>query len=103
MESIMKNVISYLAHVDPIFAEIQQLPQIVFPFICLFGQDEYLCFEIVYRVLTHWMSFLFEEFPLPNSKFLQCMYEILEDSDPEIIRFIKSKNITFTKLTWSLL
>ena len=69
----------------------------------IFGQDEYLCFEIVYRVLTHWMSFLFEEFPLPNSKFLQNMYEILEVSDPEMIRFIKTKNITFTKLAWSLL
>lgn len=44
MESIMKNLISLLAHADPIFAEIEQLPQIIFPFICLFGQDEYLCF-----------------------------------------------------------
>jgi hypothetical protein len=49
------------------------------------------------------MSFLFEEFPVPNSKFLQNVYEILEENDPEMIRFLKSKNITFTKLTWSML
>jgi len=40
----MKNVISFLAHADLIFAEIENLPQIIFPFICLFGQDEYLCY-----------------------------------------------------------
>ncbi len=62
-----------------------------------------MCFEIVYRVMTHWMSFVFEEFPVANSKWLQNVYEILEESDPEMIRFLKGRNITFTKLTWTMI
>ena len=53
--------------------------------------------------MTHWMSFVFDEFPLPNSRFLQNVYEILEENDPEMIRFLKAKNITFTKLSWTMI
>lgn len=53
--------------------------------------------------MTHWMSFLFDEFPVPNSKFLQNVYEILEESDPEMLMFLKQRNIPFTKLSWGML
>jgi hypothetical protein len=58
------------------------VPPIVFAFVCLFGQDEYFCFDIVYRLFTHWLNFLFDEFPVANSSFLQNVYEILELIDP---------------------
>lgn len=85
----MKNIISWLAWVDPIYGEYENTPSIVFPIVCLFGQDQYLCFEIVYRLFTNWLSFLFDEFPVPNSKFLQNIYEMLEEIDPTLLNHLK--------------
>ena len=77
----MKDVVSLLAHYHPIFAEHEGLPTIIFPFVCLFGNDHFLCFEVLYRLFTGPLAFLFEEFPLANSKYLQNMFEILGRED----------------------
>jgi hypothetical protein len=35
----MKNIISWLANLDPIYGEAENVAPIVFAFVCLFGQD----------------------------------------------------------------
>jgi hypothetical protein len=67
----MKDVLSLLAHYHPVFAEADFIPTVIFPFVCLFGNDYFLCFEILYRLFTIPLSFLFKEFPVANSAYLQ--------------------------------
>lgn len=70
----MQNVMSLLANYSPIFAESDLIAPIVFPFVCIFGNDEFFCFEVLYKLFNNWLGFLFEEFPVANSKLLQNIY-----------------------------
>lgn len=40
----LKKIVSLLAHLHSIFSEAETVPSIVFPLVCLFGNDEFLCF-----------------------------------------------------------
>lgn len=73
----MQNIISLLGNYCPVFAESELIAPIVFPFVCLFGNDEFFCFEVLYKLFRHWLSFLFSDFPLANARLLQNIYEIL--------------------------
>lgn len=39
-----QNVVSLLANYNSIFGESAEVPGIAFPFVCLFGNDEFFCF-----------------------------------------------------------
>jgi hypothetical protein len=55
----MKDILSLLAHYHPVFAEAEKICEIIFPFVCLFGNDLFLCFEILYCLFSRQLSFLF--------------------------------------------
>ena len=44
LSEAMKDVLSLLAHYSPVFAEADFIPSIIFPFVCIFGEDRFLCF-----------------------------------------------------------
>lgn len=44
LSEAMKDIISLLAHYSPIFAESDLIPTLVFPFVCIFGNDRFFCF-----------------------------------------------------------
>lgn len=73
----LKDVISLLAHYSPVLAESDLVAPLVFPFVCIFGQDTFFCFEVLYRLFNHWLSYLFKEFPLANSELVQNLYELV--------------------------
>lgn len=73
----MKVELSLLAHYSPIFAEADFLPCLVFPIVSMLGEDELLCFEVLHRLLTYWLQFLFETFPVANADVLQNIEELL--------------------------
>ncbi len=59
-----QRVLSALAHWSPIFAEVDYLPALVFPFVRLFeGDDECASFELVAAVLLNWARRWFEFWP----------------------------------------
>jgi hypothetical protein len=95
--------LSLLAHYHPVFAEADFIPTLIFPFVCLFANDHFLCFEILYRLFTRPLSFLFKEFPVANSAYLQNVREILAKEDPELLAHFNDKGLSFTKTAWSLL
>ena len=39
-----KEVVGLLAHWEPVMGQADFVPPIVFPFVCLLGQDTFLCF-----------------------------------------------------------
>lgn len=94
---------SLLGHYSPIFRQADNVPAIVFPFVCLFGTDRLLSFDILYRLLTNWLSFLFKNFPSANADYVQNLQEIMEDIDIEILNHLKHKKLSFTKLCWGLI
>lgn len=53
----MKDMISLLAHYSPIFSvaymSSESLSAILFPFVCIFGSDQFLCFEILYQFFNY--------------------------------------------------
>ena len=57
-------MLSALAHWSPIFAEVDYLPALAFPFVRLFeGDDECASFELVAAVLLNWARRWFEFWP----------------------------------------
>ncbi len=61
---LTQRVLSALAHWSPIFAEVDYLPALVFPFVRLFeGDDECASFELVAAVLLNWARRWFEFWP----------------------------------------
>jgi hypothetical protein len=99
----MKDISSLLAHYSPVFAESDLTATLVFPFVCIFGEDRFFCFEVLYHIFNSWLRCLFENFPLANSELLQNIQEIFEKEDQPLLNHINDKNISFTKLIWSLL
>lgn len=59
LSEAMKDVLSLLAHYSPIFAESDLIPALIFPFVCIFGEDRFFCFEVLYRLFNNWLSCLF--------------------------------------------
>jgi hypothetical protein len=55
----MERVLSALAHWSPIFAELDYIPSLVFPFLTMFkgSWDTFTCFEIVITVISKMMEF----------------------------------------------
>lgn len=93
---------SVLGHYSNVFSESENVASIVFPFVCLFGNDKFLCFEILYRLFTNWLSFLFKNFPTANNSYVQNLQEMMETIDIEILNHLKNKKLSFTKLCWGL-
>jgi WD40 repeat protein len=50
----LQSTCSLLAHWSPIFAEVTYLPQMVFPFILTYGNDELAAFESIMTILMWW-------------------------------------------------
>jgi hypothetical protein len=61
----LQSTCSLLAHWSPIFAEVTYLPQMVFPFILTYGNDELAAFESIMTVLMWWGHSFHATFPHP--------------------------------------
>ena len=94
---------SLLAHWSPVLGVSESIPTVVFPFVCLFGEDTFLCFEVLYRLFTGPLSFVFHEFPLANASVLQNLWEILQNEDRQLVAHLEEKGISFARLIWSLI
>jgi hypothetical protein len=82
----MKETMSLLAHWSPVLGVGESVPSIVFPFVCLFGEDSFMCFEVLYRLFTGPLGWMFHEFPLANAGVLQNLWEILKKEDAQLVR-----------------
>jgi hypothetical protein len=99
----MKTIVSLLAQYCPVFGEADNIPCLVFPLVSVLGEDELLCFEVLHRLLTYWLQFLFETFPVANADVVQNIEEILEEIEPAIVTHFQNSGLNITKLIWELL
>lgn len=99
----MRTMMSLLAHWSPVLGVSEAVPSIVFPFVCLLGEDTFMCFEVLYRLFSGPLAFMFHEFPLANAGVLQNLWEILKKEDPQLVAHLEGKGISFARLIWSLI
>jgi len=96
----LQRILSCLAHYSPIFAEVRFLPDLAFPFIKLFENEELLCFEVLLSFFLQWGQNLFENHPAPPANVIKSMEEVLKFHEPELFAHIQEKNINIRIYAW---
>ncbi|KAK7790940.1 hypothetical protein R5R35_005871 [Gryllus longicercus] len=104
--SILKNLkrlLSCLSHWCALFGEVKFLPLFVFPFVKVFQNDPFACFEAVATIIVNWCQHWFEYFPFPPVNVLAMIENVLAESDPELMHFYYKTGITSRVYAWPLL
>ncbi|XP_007557939.1 TBC1 domain family member 31 isoform X2 [Poecilia latipinna] len=99
----LQRVLSALAHWAAIFAEVEYLPLLSFPFVKLFQNNPMLCFEVVATVIVNWCQHWFEYFPNPPLNILSMAENILGHHDKELLQHLMDCGITSQLYVWPLL
>uniref|UniRef100_A0A3Q2ECX0 TBC1 domain family member 31 n=1 Tax=Cyprinodon variegatus TaxID=28743 RepID=A0A3Q2ECX0_CYPVA len=99
----LQRVLSALAHWAAIFAEVEYLPLVAFPFVKLFQNNPMLCFEVVATVIVNWCQHWFEYFPNPPLNILSMAENVLAHHDKELLQHLVDCGITSQLYLWPLL
>lgn len=93
--SSLSKIVSCLAHWATVFGYVDFLPQFVFPFLRVCKGDLLLCFELMATILNNQCQLWFEFAPLQMPYNYLCLIEnVLMESDPKLLQFYKSKDVT---------
>lgn len=90
----LKSLISQLANWSPIFAEIDYIPGLVFPFLKIFPESSLITFEIVATILLNYGQLWFEFLPLEPCNFLGMCENVLMTLDTGLANFYFTNRIT---------
>ncbi|KAM4735303.1 TBC1 domain family member 31 isoform 2-T2 [Anableps anableps] len=99
----LQRLLSALGHWAAIFAEVEYLPLVAFPFVKLFQNNPILCFEVVATVIVNWCQHWFEYFPNPPLNILSMVENILAHHDKELLQHLVDCGITSQLYVWPLL
>lgn len=99
----LQSVLSALAHWAAIFAEVEYLPLVAFPFVKLFQNNPLLCFEVVATVIVNWCQHWFEYFPNPPLNILSMAENVLAHHDKELLQHLVDCGVTSQLYVWPLL
>ena len=80
----LQNVCSQLAHWAPILAESHWLPQLVFPFVMVFGGDELACLEACMTVVCWWGSTWHATHPNPPIHIVDTLDALIKKAEPRL-------------------
>jgi len=86
----LQRILSCLAHYCSVFAEVKFLPELVFPFVKLFANDELICFETILSFFLQWGQHFLESHPYPPKDLIQSVENILKHYDQELYLHLKS-------------
>ncbi|XP_021932059.1 TBC1 domain family member 31 isoform X2 [Zootermopsis nevadensis] len=99
----LKRLLSCLAHWSSIFAEVKFLPLFVFPFVKVFKNDPFVCFEVVTTIIMNWCQYWFEYFPFPPVNVLSMIENVLAEHDTELLEFYCGAGVKTDLYAWTLL
>ncbi|XP_030013190.1 TBC1 domain family member 31 [Sphaeramia orbicularis] len=99
----LQRVLSALAHWASIFAEVEYLPLVAFPFVKLFQNNPMLCFEVVATIIVNWGQHWFEYFPNPPLNILSMVENVLAHHDKELLQHLVDCGVTSQLYVWPLL
>eukprot|EP01029_Cantina_marsupialis_P023418 TRINITY_DN583_c0_g1_i2.p1 TRINITY_DN583_c0_g1~~TRINITY_DN583_c0_g1_i2.p1 ORF type:complete len:1369 (-),score=402.05 TRINITY_DN583_c0_g1_i2:140-4246(-) len=99
----LSRVLSALMHYEPMLSEVTYLPQLVFPFVRLFGRDAFSAFEVSLTVLVRWCFKFFITFPHPPLPLLSRISELVKLHLPKLYGHLASNEIGPQFYIWPLL
>lgn len=99
----LKRLLSCLSHWCALFGEVKFLPLFVFPFVKVFQNDPFACFEAVATIIVNWCQHWFEYYPFPPVNILAIIENVLAENDPELMNFFYKVRITSRVYAWPLL
>ena len=98
----LESTCSQLAHWAPIFGEVSYLPQLVFPFIIVYGVDELATLETVMTILMWWGYSWHATYPQPPIHVVDAMDQMLKLTDPKLHKFMSAHNAPSGLVGWAM-
>lgn len=99
----LQRILSSLAHYCSVFGEIDYLPDLVFPFVKLFANEEIVSFEIILSFFWQWGQHLLESHPNPPGPLIRTIEDLLAYHEPELIEHLREKGINLKPHIWIFL
>jgi len=99
----LQRILSCLAYYSPIFSEVDYLPNMIYPFVKLFANDDLICFETVIAFFLHWGQHFFEYFPNPPVSIIQSVEELLKYHELELYTYFKNIGLNMVDYVWPFL
>ncbi|KNE72852.1 hypothetical protein AMAG_20586 [Allomyces macrogynus ATCC 38327] len=86
-----QGVLSALAHWAPLFAHVEYLPHLVFPFVKVFARDTLSALEMVVTVIVNYCQKWWEYYPNPPLECLELVDDMLARFDPGLHAHLHAK------------
>jgi hypothetical protein len=100
--SRLEGTCSQLAHWAPIFGEVSYLPQLVFPFIIVYGVDELATLETAMTILMWWGHSWHATYPQPPIHVVDAIDHMLKLADPKLHKFMSAHNAPPGLVGWGM-
>lgn len=99
----LHRVLSAIAYWCPAFGEVSYLPEVVYPFIKIFRENDLAAFEASLSVLLHWCGDFLRSLPYPPVVVLRALDKQLAKRDPQLHSHMVQHQIDAGIYGWSLL
>ncbi|XP_042214387.1 TBC1 domain family member 31-like isoform X2 [Homarus americanus] len=99
----LQGTLSCLAHWAPFLANVEYLPEFVFPFVKVFHSNPLLCFEVTVTIIMNWCRLWFEFWPKPGLTVLNVIEQIICEVNPTLLAHLMKLRVTAEDYAWSLL
>ncbi|ORX48655.1 WD40 repeat-like protein [Piromyces finnis] len=98
----MEKIMSMLCYWSPVFENIDYLPNMIFPFVKIYENDTFSCFEILLTVIINYCQKWWEFYPNPPIECLDMLESLLSYHDKELYNHFVKYNITSQYYGWEL-
>ncbi|KAI9203502.1 uncharacterized protein BJ171DRAFT_509794 [Polychytrium aggregatum] len=99
----MEKVLSALAHWTLIIENLEYMPALIFPFVKLFSNDIFTCFEVLVTLVINWCQKWWDYYPNPPIEILDVVEDLLAYHDPELVGHFVKWNITSQIYAWIMI
>lgn len=100
---ILEKILSALAHWSEIFAELEYLPMLIFPFVKIFQNNHLICFEVCATFLKCFALHWFEFFPNPPIGVMSVIENVIAENDKNTYHHLVHMKVTSQTYAWPIL
>ena len=98
-----QRLLSALAYWNPILAEVEYLPALVYPFAKVIEHNDLILFETTMSLILHWIYGVFCTFPQPPVQLLQMVENCICREDPGLGNHMREVGFHPIQYVWPLL
>jgi hypothetical protein len=99
----LQSTCSCIANWSPVFGEISYIPQLVFPFVVLFGSDELAALESAITILMWWGRSWQATFPHPPVHITDILDALLQHHDEQLRTYFYKLDVAPGLIAWKML